>query len=263
MDSTALRYVAAPARRQAIIEQVRTHGFCSIAGLAGELNVSEMTVRRDARLLDSLGHVRVVHGGVSLPPGQDFGAREHANPGPKGLLGAAAGRLVGPGDTIAVDAGTTTRHLMSALPPEFTGSVVTNSVPVIQSVLARPGTRCVALGGDLYAPSQAFVGPASVDAAAGLRVRWFFLGAAAVDERGCYGVYDMERPTKQALMAIADRVVLMVDSTKFHGSAPVLLAPLDRLHTVVTDTAPPEAFRDAARAAGVRLLVADETQAPA
>ncbi|MBB4786964.1 DeoR/GlpR family DNA-binding transcription regulator [Streptomyces rapamycinicus] len=256
VTSGAMRFEAAPARRRAILQRVRSTGFCSIADLAGELAVSEMTVRRDVRRLDEAGDVRVVHGGVSLPPGEDYGTREHENLGPKTLIGQAAAALIGPGDTIAVDAGTTTHALVDALPLAFAGSVVTHSVPVMQALLDRPESRCVGLGGDLYPPSRAFVGPATVEAAARLRVRWCFLGAAAVDERGCYGAYDLERPTKQALMDIADHVVLLVDAGKFHSSAPVLLERLDRFHTVVTDTEPPAAIRRALESNGTALSVA-------
>lgn len=258
-----MRYEAAPARRDAILARVRAAGFCSITDLAGELNVSDMTVRRDVRRLDALGEVRAVHGGVSLPPGQDFGDRALTNAGSKDRIGAAAAGLLQPGDTVAVDAGTTTYALVEALPSGFGGCVVTHSVPVMQAMLDRPGTRCVGLGGDLYGPSRAFVGPATVEAAARLRVRWCFLGAAAVDDRGCYGAYDLERPTKQALMDIADHVVLLVDAGKFAGSAPVLLTRLDRLHTIVTDAPPPPETCAALDAAGVRLVVADGRGEPA
>ncbi|MCG5212801.1 DeoR/GlpR family DNA-binding transcription regulator [Streptosporangium sp. KLBMP 9127] len=259
MTSNALRYEAAPARRQAILDQVRARGFSSIADLAQALGVSDMTVRRDVRRLDELGEVRVVHGGVSLPPGQEFSAREHANTGPKHRIGAAAARLIKPGDTIAVDAGTTTHALVTALPDTFGGSVVTHSIPVMQALLDSPTTRCVGLGGDLYPLSRAFVGPATVEAAARLRVRWCFLGAAAIDDRGCYGVYDLERPTKQALMDIADYVVLLADADKFRSSAPVLLASMERLHTIITDAEPPPSVRRAMEHHGVRLVIAEES----
>jgi DeoR/GlpR family transcriptional regulator of sugar metabolism len=251
-----MRYEAAPARRQAILDRVRATGFCSISDLAADLAVSDMTVRRDVRRLDDLGEVRAVHGGVSMPPGQDFGARAHTNAGSKGRIGAAAAALIRPGETIAVDAGTTAYALVNALSDGFTGSVVTHSVPVMQALLDRPGIRCVGLGGDLYAPSRAFAGPATVEAAARLRVRWCFLGAAAVDDRGCYGAYDLERPTKQALMDIADHVVLVADAGKFAESAPVLLARLDRLHTVITDAEPPRALRAALAKAKADVIVA-------
>lgn len=255
-----LRYEAAPARRDAVLARVHARGFCTVAELAAHLGVSEMTVRRDVRRLAELGDVRVVHGGVSLPhhtvASAAFDARLQANTAAKRRVAEAGARLVEPGDTIAADAGTTTHMLVSALPEGFDGCVVTHSIPVMQTLLGRPGARCVGLGGDLYAPSRAFVGPATVEATARLRVRWCFLGAAAVDERGCYGVADLERPTKTALMDVAERVVLLADADKFRRSAPVLLAPVERLHAVVTDGEPPAAFRAALDERGVHLITA-------
>jgi DeoR/GlpR family transcriptional regulator of sugar metabolism len=98
----------------------------------------------------------------------------------------------------------------------------------------------VGLGGELLPESQAFVGPRTVEAVAGLRVQTLFLGAAAVDERGIYVSTDNERPTKLALMSIADHVVLLVDASKFSASAPVHLCGWDDISAVVSDAPPPD-----------------------
>lgn len=260
MSNQALRYDAAPVRREAVLDRVHARGFCTVAELAGHLGVSEMTVRRDVRQLAERGDLRVVHGGVSLPQhtvaAAAFDTRLQVNAAAKRRIAAVAAQLVEPADAIAVDAGTTTHALLEVLPDAYDGSVVTHSVPAMQTLLGRQGARCVGLGGDLYAPSRAFIGPATVEAAARVRVRWCFLGTAAVDERGCYGVADLERPTKNALMDAADHVALLADAEKFQRSAPVLLASLDRLDVVVTDAEPPEPFRAAVERHGVRLLVA-------
>jgi DeoR/GlpR family transcriptional regulator of sugar metabolism len=141
--------------------------------------------------------------------------------------------------TIAVDAGTTAYAVVQGLPDSFRGTVVTHSIPVMQLMLARGLGRVVGLGGELLPESQAFIGPRTVDAVAGLRVQTLLLGAAAVDEQGTYVSTDNERPTKLALMSIADRVVLLVDSSKFLASAPVHLCGWDEISAVVTDAPPP------------------------
>jgi DeoR/GlpR family transcriptional regulator of sugar metabolism len=109
----------------------------------------------------------------------------------------------------------------------------------MQVLLSRGLGRVVGLGGELLPESQAFVGPRTVEAVAGLRVQTLFLGAAAVDEQGIYVSTDNERPTKLALMSIADRVVLLVDSSKFLASAPVHLCGWDDISAVVSDAPPP------------------------
>lgn len=256
--SSGLRYGDAPARRRAILGRLRAAGFCGVGELAEELEVSEMTVRRDLRQLETADQVRLVHGGASLPPDSLsstlFSSRAESNEAAKQEIARDAAALIGPRDTVAIDAGTTAFELARALPETFAGCVVTHSVPVIQHMLSRPSVRVVGLGGDLYHASQAFVGPTTVEMASSLRVRTVFLGAAALDERGIYCAADVERPTKRALMSIADDVVLLVDHGKFATSAPVLLCRYADVGALVTDQPPPPAVAGALRAAGTRLI---------
>jgi DeoR/GlpR family transcriptional regulator of sugar metabolism len=252
------RYDAAPDRRRAIVTTVRDQGFVSVTELARLLSVSDMTIRRDLRRLEQEGEVRVVRGGVHLPSdsrqSEGFSGRAGANSGAKEAVAALATGLIDSHDTIALDAGTTACALARALPETYAGSVVTHSVPAIEHLLGQVRTPVVGLGGDLYRPSEAFVGPATVEAASRLRVRTFFLGAAAVDTRGVYVSSDIERPTKQALMDIADRVVLLVDGSKFSTSAPVKLCSLADIDAVVADMRPPADACAALDRAGVDLV---------
>lgn len=256
-----LRYDTAPSRRRWILRALRTSGFVSVADLARDLGVSDMTIRRDLRKLEGSGEVRVVRGGVSLPHGSlhasSFVGRIDQNAGAKRRIASAACEFVEAADTIAIDAGTTACALAEALPDEFTGAVVTHSVPVVQLALAHGGPRVIGLGGDLLSESRAFAGPMTVDNASRLRVRTFFLGAAAVDSRGVYVSADAERLTKLALMNIADQVVLLADHTKFSLSEPVLLCGLDVLSAVVTDRQPPREITDELTRVAVPLYVAD------
>lgn len=260
MTESSMRYDSAPARRRAILEALRASGFVSIADLTRDLGVSDMTVRRDLRKLEESDEVRVVRGGVSVPHGPlhapAFVSRAGVAADAKRRIAAAAVKLIGPADTVAIDAGTTTYALAEALPDGFRGSVVTHSVPVIQLMLNRGSSRVVGLGGDVLQESQAFVGPMTVDAASRLRVRILFLGAAAIDARGIYVATDIERPTKQALINIADQIVLLADHTKFTTSAPVLLCTWDHVSDVVTDVEPSAQIKDQLDRAGVTLHVA-------
>jgi DeoR/GlpR family transcriptional regulator of sugar metabolism len=127
-------------------------------------------------------------------------------------------------------------------------------------MLNRGLGRVVGLGGELLVESQAFAGQMTVEAASGLRVRTLFLGAAAVDKRGVYVATDTERPTKLALMDIADEVVLLADHGKFASSAPVLLCPHERVDTLVTDVTPPKAISRHLEQTGTAVVVAQEPQ---
>jgi DeoR/GlpR family transcriptional regulator of sugar metabolism len=247
-QGASLRYDSAPDRRRAILTAVGESGFVSVTELTRRLGVSDMTIRRDLRKLAHQGRVRIVHGGVSAlttsPHSPAFTGRAEEHAAGKRAIGEAVARRLSSRATVAVDAGTTTYAVAQALPDSFRGTVVTHSIPVMQLMLTRGLGRVVGLGGELLVESQAFVGPRTVEAVAGLRVQTLVLGAAAVDDRGIYVSTDNERPTKLALMSIADRVVLVVDSSKFRVSAPVRLCDWDRISSVVTDAPPPSEVLD-------------------
>lgn len=238
-----LRYDSAPARRVRILDAVHETGFISVTALTQLLGVSDMTVRRDLRKLAQQGRVRVVHGGVSSLHGSmhspAFGRRVILNSAAKRHIGVVAAARVSDTATVAIDAGTTTYAVAQALSAAFRGTVVTHSVPVMQLLLHRAVGRVVGLGGELLPESQAFVGPRTVEATAGLRVDQLFLGAAAADELGIYVATDLERPTKLAMMSIAREVVLLADATKFRASSPVLLCDWASISAVITDAPPP------------------------
>jgi len=255
-----LRYRSAPARRQRIVELLQGSGFRSVVDLAVDLGVSDMTIRRDLRMLERDGDVRSVHGGAWLSPGNAvspaFGIRAAVQTEAKRRIAAAAVTMVAPTDPVAVDAGTTAYEAACALPADFVGTVVTHSVPVISHLMNRPGITVVGLGGELLPASQALVGSAGVEAARSLRVRRLFLGAAAVDERGVYVDADAERATKLAMLGMTDEVVLLADHSKFSSSAPVLLCGLQAVHQLITDARPGTSLAAALRRAGTRVVIA-------
>lgn len=267
MSNEPLRYRDAPGRRAAILDRLRSTGYLTISEVADHLGVSEMTARRDVKRMDEDGEVLSVRGGLRLPPddtsGSEYTWRASADTEAKAAVGTAAVECVRPDDVIAVDAGTTAFQLAAHLPPSFAGTVVTHSVPVIDLMMDRPEVKAIALGGDVYRPSRALVGSATLEVARGLRVRTFYLGAAAVDERGIYAAADVERNVKHTLMDIADRVVLLIDHHKFGATAPVLLCGWERLAAVVTDQTPPPAIAERLERDGVELVLPGDTPSQA
>jgi DeoR/GlpR family transcriptional regulator of sugar metabolism len=251
-----MKYGSAATRREAIMARLRGSGFVVASDIARDLSVSEMTVRRDLRLLRESEGIQVVRGGASLAAkasNGSFDTRWGLGIDAKRRLAERACAWIGEGDAIALDAGTTTYQLARSLPAGFSGCVVTHSVPVLELLLDRATVRVIVLGGDLYRPSRAFAGPMTVEAASRLRVRTFFMGAAAIDQRGVYVAADVERGAKLKLMEIADRVVLLADHSKFGKSAPVLLCDFSRIEALVTDGIVPDELTVALGAQRVRI----------
>lgn len=254
-----LRYDNAPDRRARLVAMVRQRGFCSTAELVGELGVSDMTVRRDVRRLEASGELRSVHGGVSVRHAtlrtSEFTDRAGLHADAKRRIATAAAALVRSDDVVAFDAGTSTFAAAARLPHDYRGHVVTHSIPVLQHVLHFPGARVTGLGGDLHHPSQAFVGPSTIEAITRLRVRLLFLGAAGIDAEGLYAEVEVECEVKKALIAVAERVVVLADAGKFVQTAPVRFVGLEGADVLITEAPPSRAVRAALEAAGTELVV--------
>ena len=213
-----------------------------MADLVERLGVSEMTVRRDISELSRQGLLVRVHGGAAALTGRSseepgFDAKAGLQIEAKRAVAAAAARLVGPGSSVALSAGTTTVEVARALRAVPDLTVVTNS-PRVADVLHDPGdhTRTVVLTGGVRTPSDALVGPVAAAGLRGLHVDLLFLGVHGFEVRAGLSTPNLsEADTDRALMAAAGRVVVVADSSKWGVVGLKSFAALDDVDVLVTD----------------------------
>lgn len=236
-----LRYTRAGARRDALVQLVREQGFCSVRDLGELLGVSRITVRRDILQLQAAGVVRAAHGGVSAVSGTTSGGpfelRRQQNRVAKRAIAQRAAELVAGADDriIGIDAGTTAAELADCLAHETGLTVVTHSLPVMNAFSRNRGIELVAAGGVFDTDTQAFAGPAANTNLQRLRLSTLFLTASSVRGGMMYCGNDFEAETKRTLLGLADRVVLLVDSSKFARAAAFTVASLDTVDVLVVD----------------------------
>jgi DeoR/GlpR family transcriptional regulator of sugar metabolism len=253
---TAPRHKIPAQRRQAILHAVRS-GSAHVSDLAQTLGVSEMTVRRDLRELASAGKLERVRGGAvnasGEPPFEET-VVEHFEA--KNRIGAAAATLVGDGQTVMLDIGTTTLQAAYHLHGRAI-TVITTSLAVYDELMPDPAIELVLPGGVVRRNYRSLVGVLAEDSLRQLKADVLFLGTSAVDEQ--LAVWDstmVEVPIKRAMIAAADRVVLLADSQKFSMSGIVRVCEADALDLVVTDDGLPAAARAAMEEAGIEVTVA-------
>ncbi len=249
MQHGGRRRLSAAERAEAIVAEVQRAGFASITVLSKDLGVSDMTIRRDVRRLSESGELRMVHGGVSLPHGLlrtgTYAGRAETEAEAKRAIADAAADLLGPGDSVVIDSGTTCFAVAAALPRDFYGTVITHSVPVLQQMLVAAPATVLCLGGELLAESQVLIGPRTTAAANEITSDVLLLGANSVDSSGIYLMGDRELMVKRSFMEGATKVVLLVDGSKLTRSAPVRLAGLDEIDVLVTSGRVPDTLRTA------------------
>src|SRR5690625_3559642 len=208
-------------RRRRIVEQVRRRGSVSVTTLAKELGVSGMTIRRDLESLAAEGVLDKVHGGATLRRGAsaeelDFELTSERNLTQKEAIAAEAMKLIEPGMSVGISAGSTTwtfaRHLLAV--PDLT--VVTNSLRVAETFRRTETDHLVVLTGGVRTPSDALVGPVADAALKSLHCDVVFLGVHGVDvDAGLTTPNLAEAQTNQALIASGGRLVVLADHTKF------------------------------------------------
>jgi DeoR/GlpR family transcriptional regulator of sugar metabolism len=258
-----VRYTEAPARRAELLRRLGSEGYVSSAALAEELGVSEMTIRRDLRQLHLEGHARRVTGGASLPSGGVRGAsfeeRDLSASAEKAAIAAAcAAELAGAG-TVALDAGTTVAGVAALLAPGTT--VVSHSLPVLATCTEREDLSVIALGGTYLSSTRSFTGQATREGLDRVSLDVAVLSATAVDETGLLCANDLDAEIKQAFAAGARRRILLVDSGKIGGRAPIRFGSLAAIDLVITGSRLDDAQRELLSAAGEVRCVATELEA--
>ena len=211
-----------------IEHRVRAAGRVKVAELAVELDVSEMTIRRDLDLLAEQGMVQRIRGGaVALGP-QPFAERFSRQARAKDRIAAKLADLVGDGGAIGVDASSTLQRLAGHLGRLRELTVVTNGQDTFQALQDVPGVTVLLTGGQLDPRTGSLVGPLATRAAREVLLRRLFVSAAALDPRhGTSEATLEEAEVKLALADVAAEVVVAVDSSKLGQRAPAR-APASR-----------------------------------
>ncbi|MCW0207835.1 MAG: DeoR/GlpR family DNA-binding transcription regulator, partial [Achromobacter sp.] len=181
--------------------------------IVGELGVSRETVRRDLLELEAMGELRRVHGGAvpvhSEPP---IAERVHTRVKYKRAIARAAAGLVSSGQTLFLDAGSTTSVLADELAKLSGLTVITNSFDVALKVgtAGSGANQLIMLGGSVGGPVCATAGEITIAEIHRYRADLALLSPVGVDaEFGATNSYLREAEVARAMAANAKQLVLL------------------------------------------------------
>lgn len=235
--------------RQAIIMQLlHQNKVVKIADIANRLNVSSETARRDLDVLQDSHDIKRIYGGAILqapsstePP---HAARNASRNAQKAAIGKAAAQLVGSGETIILDIGTTTLELARHLRDLSNITVLTNSLPIVNE-LSNSSVDLFCLGGRLNTDELSMFGKITTDALHNFFVDRAFIGAGGVTLDGGISDYNSEEAAvHRAVIERAGQIILLADSSKFGSNAFASVCGLDRIDVVVSDKNLPQEFQE-------------------
>ncbi|MCV2394948.1 DeoR/GlpR family DNA-binding transcription regulator [Actinotalea sp. M2MS4P-6] len=245
------------ATRQAeILRLLQESGAVAVEDLADRFGVSASTIRRDLNVLSAEGLLRRVRGGSIEADAVPFAdvARQAATE--KERVAEAAAALVRDGDVVLVDIGTTTAGLARRLRGKRI-TVLTSSLAVVDELRDDDDVELVVLGGVVRKNYQSMVGMLTEQAISQLRAHVCFLGTSGVRPDGVVmDTTGIEVPVKRAMIASAERTVLLADRTKFPGTGLLDVCGANAVQTLVTNVDADPATLDTFRLAGAEVVTA-------
>jgi DeoR/GlpR family transcriptional regulator of sugar metabolism len=244
-------------RHAEIMRRVRLSGATSVRDLASQLGVSPSTIRRDLEVLDRDGTLRRVRGGALADADTDrpFAEVAAADEQDKEAVAARAARLVGDGDVILLDIGTTTMRLARRLRGRRV-TVVTSSLAVLDALRADPEVELLLLGGMVRRTYHSLVGVLTEAALSQVVADRVFLGASGVRPDGqLVDTTLAEVPLKRAMIAAAGQVVLLVDRHKFPGTGALRVCGPEDIDVIVTNEGADATTLRNCAAAGAEVLL--------
>jgi DeoR/GlpR family transcriptional regulator of sugar metabolism len=250
-------------RRQKILDLVHERGFVSLAELARQLSASESTIRRDLDYWGQQGFLKRTHGGAmlreenhTLPALEERSARELEE---KRLIARVAAARIRDGDAVLLDGGTTTLEVARLLVGRPL-QIVTNSLPIANLFASSRETDLVILGGYVYPRTGVALGPLTVRMMQDVHVHQTVMSTGGITAKGLFNSNLLLVETERQMMRCADEVVVVADHTKIGKQALAFLCELSAVDTLIVDGKATAEQRQLVAGAGVRLLVADETE---
>ena len=255
-------------RHRVILSAVQARPVVTVAELVELTDASEATVRRDIATLHMKKKVRRVRGGVeSLAPpqfvglsGRPFEMNATRQIAQKRVIAQAAVELCEDGDPIIINGGTTTFQMVHPLANRRC-LVFTNSFPIAEHLLKQSKNTVMLSGGTIYREQNIVLSPFDNDGTRNFAARRMFLGASGISKLGVMEQDPLIIQAETKLIGQADEVVLMVDSTKFRNRSSLVLCPLERIHTLITDDGIEDKDAAMIEAHGLELIVASPGKA--
>ncbi len=227
-----------------------------VADLARHLSVSTVTMRAYLNGLGEKGYLYRVRGGAVPTIHPEIMEREQHRAEEKRRIAAAAAQMVSDGDTIMIEAGTTTAMVARFLLGKRDVSVVTNNTLALGHCRGNPGLRVQMVGGEYQAATESVVGPIAQEQIRRFHVRTAFVGTDGFSpEKGLSTHLVAGAEIVKCMAASADQVVVLADSSKFGRNGFVTVLPLEKVDLLVVDDGLPEDARRAIEEIGPRVIL--------
>ena len=228
-------------RRQEILNVLRERHTLKVTELAGLFDVSQGTIRSDLDYLSQTNQITRIRGGATLLNGHqianpEFAARSRLNLCAKQCIARWAADIVEDGDAIFLDASTTAYHMVPFLQDHRKLTVITYGIETALALAKNPSFTVILLGGVVRPENVTVTGQITEKALEGLHIRIAFMSCAGISAK--QGLTDADIQVAQLkgkVVQSAERVIALIDSSKFGNVELTSFAAADEIAQILTD----------------------------
>ena len=246
-------------RQQKISEMLQGKSSLKVNELSIIFEVSESTIRRDLTEMEDNGLLSRIHGGAvcfnrtSFEP--SFKEKEDEMKIEKSSVGKKAASMIETGDTIILDSGTTTLEIAKNITASGI-TVITNSIDIADILSNKESIELIVTGGTLRVTTRAMVGSITEKNLQNFRVDKAFIGANGISiSDGITTPNFIEAQTKKAMIAVADKVIIVADSSKFNKVSFAVICPIKHVSSIITSFDLNKEIQNEYENSGVEIII--------
>ena len=249
-------------RHQFILQKLHENGRVDIQELSDIMQVSGVTIRKDLKILEEKNLLFRTRGGGSIDNPyaveKPINEKEFINVELKKKIAKAALPLTEKTESIIIGSGTTVFELSRCLYPQRRLIVITPALKVALELYNRPHVEVLQLGGLIHQSSAAAAGNFAERILEHISCDILFLGADGIDPDFGISITNItEASLNQKMITVAQKVVIMADSTKFGRRGLGRICSLEDIDYIITDSGVAASTVKAMEERGIKVMIAD------
>ena len=250
-------------RRMLILSQLEKNGQVSVNDLSESLGVSSVTIRNDLEQLEKKNMLLRARGGAMKISKNHVGLdyplsdKQKKHLLEKKEIGKKAIELIEVGNTIILDSGSTTFEVAKNLGEFEELTVITNAINIASLLAEHKNINVIVPGGTMRKNSLSLVGILAEKGFRNYFCDQLFLGVDGFDTSYGLSTPNIEEAhLNQIMIEMSKQVIVVADSSKFNRRGFAFIAPVTKIHTLITDKGIPAEERSKLEALGIEVLIA-------
>lgn len=250
-------------RRTQIEQMIIKNKSVLVLELAKQFDVTTETIRSDLEKLEKQGVLVRTYGGATLvessEPDMEIHRRDVVNFEGKQRIGKRAAAMIKDGETVFLDASTSSLHLARNIKDKKGITVITNAEKIVTELSECPDIRVICIGGMLNKKNMSFSGRISEEQ---IRANYyankvFFSCRGVTLGRGLMESSEAEAEVKKAMIDCSETAIFLCDQKKLGRLGVPVITELSKIHTFITDIKLDEEWNRALAENDVRLVTVE------